>query len=533
MSQIVVSGAEVNMLVLKYLLEAGYKHTAFALEHEAGVSLEEVLAKKLPPRLLVASLEQALLLRYLEAHGKQPETQLCAAPFTLLGNHHCQVVDGNFLGKRQLIREANIEIAKEISESLVQIDQAASLAMGPLASNEAKLKPKPATKTGRREADDTPRREKEKIEKKEPKEADKKEKEADKILFKKPIVEEDTKPADQFERLEAKEVPAAFSYELVESYFDGLSTYLLLKVREGTVACYMVTQLTNGEARNMFILPTEYLSQGSASLHLRKHLILCTTQGEICFVNYRTRALQAKVTFSLKPPKSIVHDPANSVYLILCERKAYVVDDLTFNLKRELPGAFELAAAGLGGKVVLLGDNSLNMVDLEDKTFSLQLAVGESKVEAVKFSSLGLYLTAKLAEPHGVGVWMLDKAESLFTFNENQKFADFLPIDTDAASFIICYDEDYIKVWNVSYGRLKRTLDYSRKKVGQVISLKDGRLLAVKTKKDKKVTLIDIVTDFEKTIYDGDEETTLVKLREQEFVLLKPGALVFYRLPVL
>lgn len=338
---------------------------------------------------------------------------------------------------------------------------------------------------------------------------------------------------DQFERLEAREVPAAFSYELVESYFDGLATYLLLKVREGTVACYMVTQLDAGEARNMFILPTEYLAQGAAALHLRKHLILCTAQGEICFVNYRTRALQAKVTFSLKPPKSIIHDPANSIYLIICERKAYVVDDLTFNLKRDFPGAFELAAAGLGGKLALLGESGLTMYDLEDKTVAMQLAVGEAKVEAIKFSSLGLYLTAKLAEPHGVAVWMLDKSESLFTFNENQKFADFTPLDTEAASVVVCYDEDYVKIWNVSYGRLKATFDYSRKKVAQAISLRDGRLLAVKTKRDRKVTLIDVASNAEKVLYEGDEEVTLIKLREQEFVMLKPSSLVFYRLPVL
>lgn len=405
-----------------------------------------------------------------------------------------------------------------------------------LADTKPRIKPT-AAKTGRRDpADETPRREKDREkERKEVKEIDKKEKEPEKIAVLKeaPAPDEESKPADQFERLEAKEVPAAFSYELVESYFDGLATYLLLKVREGAVACYMVTQLTNGEARNMFILPTEYLAQGAAALHLRKHLILCTAQGEICFVNYRTRALQAKVTFSLKPPKSIVHDPANSVYLIICERKAYVVDDLTFNLKRELAGSFELAAAGLGGKVAMVGDSGLTLYDLEDKSFSLQMFVGEAKVEAVKFSTLGLYVTAKLAEPHGVAVWMLDKSESLFTFNENQKFSDFLPLDTEASSVIICYDEDYIKVWNVSYGRLKRTLDFSRKKVAQLISLRDGRLLVVKTKRDKKVMLIDIATENEKTIYEGDEDVTLVKLREQEFVLLKPGALVFYRLPVL
>lgn len=240
------------------------------------------------------------------------------------------------------------------------------------------------------------------------------------------------------------------------------------------------------------------------------------------------------MTFSLRPPKQVVHDPANSVYVILTERKAYVVDDLTFNLKREIAGSFELAAAGLGGKLALLGEhNALTLFDLEDKTLALPLATGEAKVEALRFSSLGLYLAAKLVNPHGVGVWMLDKSESLFTFNENLKFADFLPLDTEQSSYVVCHDEDYIKIWNVSYGRLKATLDYSRKKVAQVVVLRDGRVLVVKTKRDKRVTLVDVATSFEKILYEGDEEVTLVKLREQELVLMKPTCMTFYRLPVL
>ena len=154
-------------------------------------------------------------------------------------------------------------------------------------------------------------------------------------------------------------------------------------------------------------------------------------------------------------------------------------------------------------------------------------------MEALKFSSLGLYLTARLANPHGVGVWMLDKSESLFTFNENQRFADFLPLDTETSSYVVCHDEDYVKVWYVSYGRLKATFDYSRKKIAQVVVLRDGRVLAVKTKRDKRVALVDVATGYEKVLYEGEEEVTIVKLREHEIVLMKPRSMVFLRLPVL
>jgi hypothetical protein len=74
MSQIIVSGDDLNALVLKYLLEQGYKHAAFSLEHEAGLDVEKLLARRLPPRLLPSLLEQALLLRYLETHADQVDS---------------------------------------------------------------------------------------------------------------------------------------------------------------------------------------------------------------------------------------------------------------------------------------------------------------------------------------------------------------------------------------------------------------------------------------------------------------------------
>lgn len=236
-------------------------------------------------------------------------------------------------------------------------------------------------------------------------------------------------------------MPLAYSYELVEHYFDGLATYLLLKVREGAVACYMVAQVGGGESANMFILPAEYLSSGAqvVSVLLRvgvahqKHLILVTEQGEICFINYHARVLQAKVAFGARPPRLVQHDYQNSVYAVVCERKVYILDDLTLNIKYDVgekeKGPFEAVAFSLDGKFALVEQNRLVVRDLHNKAYKFELATGEAKIEAVKFSSLGLYLAAKLVNPYGVAVWMLDKPESLFTFNENLKFADFVPLD--------------------------------------------------------------------------------------------------------
>ena len=56
-------------------------------------------------------------------------------------------------------------------------------------------------------------------------------------------------------------------------------------------------------------------------------------------------------------------------------------------------------------------------------------SAGESKIDTVKFSSIGLYIVCKTVNPYGANVYMLDKPESLLTFNENLKFADFQAFD--------------------------------------------------------------------------------------------------------
>lgn len=135
--------------------------------------------------------------------------------------------------------------------------------------------------------------------------------------------------------------------------------------------------------------------------------------------------------FSTKAPRAIIHDYMNCFYVIICEKKVYVVDDLSFNLKREVVGNYEQATVNVDGKILLINDlNHMLMIDPEDKNWSFTINGGESKIDVPKFSSMGLYLACKMVNPYGVGVWMIDKQESLFTFNENLKFSDFSAIDS-------------------------------------------------------------------------------------------------------
>ena len=133
----------------------------------------------------------------------------------------------------------------------------------------------------------------------------------------------------------------------------------------------------------------------------------------------------------MKPPKLIVHDYNTGIYVMVCDRKTYVVDDTTFNLKREIVGTYEQCSVNLDGKILLVNDqNQMSMIDFEDKTFSHTFNVGESKIENASFGTLGLFLSCKMVNPYGVSVWMIDKPESLFTFNENLKFSEFAVFDS-------------------------------------------------------------------------------------------------------
>jgi len=570
MSHIIVTGEDINSIVYKYLLEHGYKHAAFSLEHEANLDPELVLKRRIPPHYLPTLLQQALLLRYMETHVDNNESVICTAPFGLINEHSCAVTERSLLGKRALIKQSNVEMAKEIAESLARIDyQTEELPPGllgsqvhvpnPISMNKTKsLKREPGSQKPKEESSNQVVKESLNGSNQKPKEpvltASKSAKET--VIS----VVDEPKPqtVDSFDKIEPKELVLPYNVELVESYFDGLGTYLLLKVREGNTPCYIVSQLSSGEMTNLFILPSAYLQTSTfgTQVILRKHLITVTEQGEMCFINHSLRTLQTKLKFSMKAPKQIIHDYYNSIYVIICERKAYIVDDLSFGLKRDIAGSYESAAVNIDGKVIFLGEgNTLTMIDLEDKAFSQTFTSSDaSRLESAKFSSLGLYLTVKYTNPYSLSVYMLNSPDSLFTFNDNLKFTDYQPVDSSKSCVVVCLDEDYMKVWNISQGKLRLTLDYGRKKILQAIVVREGKFAVVRCKKEGKVYLVDLESGNERLIWDGGmtastsspgqalpstptdgalEESTckLIKISDNEVGLLRPKGVVFFRLP--
>lgn len=447
MAKIQIIGEDINAIVYKYLMERGYKHTAYVFESEAKVDPDKVFKRKIAPYLLPTLLEKALLLKYLELHPDPEETQVCEAPVRLLEDHHCDIAQRTMLGKRDFIRRSQNELHMEILERIKEVDrepvEKRSLITPTISMfDENKLTNPPMLAALAKSKSSMPER-------KDKKEQSKRE-ENPQMNKSMSMKEEETngvtstpaalKPSDYFSTIETKDTVLLFNPDVIETYFDGSTTNLLLKVKEGSASCYFVSQLTASELVPQFILPQEVLNQAqhSVSLVLRKHLILVSETGEMSFINYQSkpevtigRSLENKLTFSMKPPKQIVHDYNTGIYVVVCDRKTYVVDDTTFNLKREIVGAFEHCSINLDGKMLMVNDqNQMSLLDFEDKSYSYSFNVGESKIEAASFGTLGLFLSCKLVNPYGVSVWMMDKPECLFTFNENLKFSDFSVFDS-------------------------------------------------------------------------------------------------------
>ena len=84
-----VSYQDVNALILAYLVETGYHHSALLFKHEAGVK-QEVVARG----ALVQFLEKALYAIHVQLHGEMQGTGVgfrkCYAPLSLVIPHECE-----------------------------------------------------------------------------------------------------------------------------------------------------------------------------------------------------------------------------------------------------------------------------------------------------------------------------------------------------------------------------------------------------------------------------------------------------------
>eukprot|EP01107_Rhizomastix_libera_P004065 TRINITY_DN1704_c0_g2_i1.p1 TRINITY_DN1704_c0_g2~~TRINITY_DN1704_c0_g2_i1.p1 ORF type:complete len:521 (-),score=122.02 TRINITY_DN1704_c0_g2_i1:135-1697(-) len=86
---VVLTSDDVNLLIYRYLLEAGYTHTAFSFGRESCAVLQE-RTHAVPQGALVSFLQKGLQLSSIEHHVVEDGTEVdCDAPMTLVAPHVC------------------------------------------------------------------------------------------------------------------------------------------------------------------------------------------------------------------------------------------------------------------------------------------------------------------------------------------------------------------------------------------------------------------------------------------------------------
>ncbi|KAJ7603123.1 WD40 repeat-like protein [Roridomyces roridus] len=83
---------EVNCLVYAFLVDSGFKHTAFSLCMEAHLENSHNFSKHIPRGELIDLLSKSLLYREVESHWKADHLAVnCKSPFSLLDPHVCSL----------------------------------------------------------------------------------------------------------------------------------------------------------------------------------------------------------------------------------------------------------------------------------------------------------------------------------------------------------------------------------------------------------------------------------------------------------
>ena len=87
-ARVSLSSEEVHVLIHRYLLDAGLRHSAFVFHAESGLARSPMAQAELPPGALVTYLQKGLLYMYVETHVSPTGLQLdCDDHFSLLRPH--------------------------------------------------------------------------------------------------------------------------------------------------------------------------------------------------------------------------------------------------------------------------------------------------------------------------------------------------------------------------------------------------------------------------------------------------------------
>lgn len=194
----------------------------------------------------------------------------CNAPMELLKKHECQISERSLLSKRTLIKQTNLEIARELKDALMKTESE----VHPIPTVEDSRNTFSQVNMAKQKQSAVAREKKEEVKKE--KEAPIREKEAAKVSqssgAKGKEAEEQVKPIEVDTQFEVQDIAFNFSnFEVTGNYYDGLHNYLLVEVKEGGSSYFFVSQVDGCSLNNLFVLPRECLNtgQGVISILLR------------------------------------------------------------------------------------------------------------------------------------------------------------------------------------------------------------------------------------------------------------------------
>ena len=97
-----IKSDEVNYLIYRYLIEAGFSHSAFTLSHECNVSRLHVRPDQVSPGTLVNLLHKGLQFLNVERHvNEDGSMRRCTQPMSILEKHVCVFTEAEFHTERE------------------------------------------------------------------------------------------------------------------------------------------------------------------------------------------------------------------------------------------------------------------------------------------------------------------------------------------------------------------------------------------------------------------------------------------------
>ena len=255
------------MIVLKFLREMGYTHTAYLFEREAKIDILNPESKKIPVQYLATLCEQALILRSLELHGDLNEAEACSTDLDMLSEHVCQITQ-----KKADLRKENLKNVNERAAVILQQDKAFLNQQ-----KSSSIKKKPVFLQSEQQYPQTQKKEKSGKEKtisafKEGTPLREIEEEADSDFSAQENTISDSEPSGPLDKVKITKLSLPKHFTLVNTFFDGDSSYVLLKhTNNGSVKGYVVSKVQKKELIPVFVLPEQFLQLDGGAV-VRLHL---------------------------------------------------------------------------------------------------------------------------------------------------------------------------------------------------------------------------------------------------------------------